>query len=236
MQNFNNQRPEARVATSLIDVHSVFDTIQGEGPFTGHRALFIRLAGCNLQCPRCDTEYTDNRRLWPIYEFVEDIKSRLAPVCDLIVITGGEPFRQAATTRLILALVAGTGSKIQVETNGVFGIPQDLWRFLGSPLHVVVSPKTNKIHESCVVASAFKYVIDHQSVREEDGLPIRALGHKAKPYIARPPIGYKGHIYVNPADERDPVADRANLVAARDSAFRHGYILGVQLHKLVDVP
>ena len=236
MQNFNQQSPEARIAGGLLDVHSIFDTIQGEGPFTGHRAIFIRLAGCNLQCPGCDTDYTSNRKSMTISEVVSEVQFQLAHVCDLIVITGGEPFRQAATTHLILALVAGTVSKIQVETNGVFGIPQDLWRFLGSPLHVVVSPKTNKIHESCVVASAFKYVIDHQSVREEDGLPIRALGHKAKPYIARPPIGYKGHIYVNPADERDPVADRANLVAARDSAFRHGYILGVQLHKLVDVP
>jgi len=236
MRNFNNQPPEAKVRREELDLHSWFDTIQGEGPFTGQRAMFIRLAGCNIQCPGCDTEYTNGRKLHSVDVITEMLATYVHPMCKLFVITGGEPFRQSATTSLILALIAKTECKIQVETNGVFGIPQDLWHFLGNPLHVVVSPKTNRIHESCARASAFKYVIDHKSVREEDGLPILALGHKASPYIARPPAEFDGPIYVNPADERDPVADKANLIAARDSAFKHGYILGVQLHKLVNVP
>ncbi len=38
---------------SSLSVHSLFYTLQGEGPYSGHPAVFIRLAGCNLQCPKC---------------------------------------------------------------------------------------------------------------------------------------------------------------------------------------
>ena len=38
-------------------VQEVFYTLQGEGPFSGQPALFIRLAGCNLRCFWCDTEF-----------------------------------------------------------------------------------------------------------------------------------------------------------------------------------
>ena len=39
-----------------LQVHSIFKTIQGEGPFCGTPCVFVRLAGCNLQCPACDTD------------------------------------------------------------------------------------------------------------------------------------------------------------------------------------
>ena len=44
-----------------LEVVDLWQTIQGEGPFAGMRAIFIRLAGCNLQCPFCDTDYTSKR-------------------------------------------------------------------------------------------------------------------------------------------------------------------------------
>jgi len=61
--SINQQKPEPRAKGdgSILDFHSMFFTIQGEGPFAGHRSIFVRLAGCNLQCPGCDTEYTQGR-------------------------------------------------------------------------------------------------------------------------------------------------------------------------------
>jgi hypothetical protein len=98
-----------------------------------------------------------------------------------------------------------------------------------------VSPKTRRICPETVNATAFKYVLSADSIREEDGLPIQALGHPAKPYIARPPEGYEGIIYINPMDAADPVANRANLIACRDMALKHGHTMGIQMHKLVGV-
>ena len=51
----NTQPTEKRTNSQNLDITEIFFTIQGEGPFSGHRAVFIRLAGCNLQCPACDT-------------------------------------------------------------------------------------------------------------------------------------------------------------------------------------
>ena len=58
----NSQPIEKRSRDAdVLEVHSIFYTLQGEGPFCGSPAIFIRLAGCNLQCPGCDTDYTSKR-------------------------------------------------------------------------------------------------------------------------------------------------------------------------------
>jgi len=51
----NNQRREKMDSDpgGWLEIVSVWDTIQGEGPFAGSPAVFVRLAGCNLQCPFC---------------------------------------------------------------------------------------------------------------------------------------------------------------------------------------
>ena len=76
----------------MLDVHSIFYTIQGEGPFTGCPAVFVRLAGCNLKCPGCDTDYTSNRTPMTAEQILNKILELASPAT-LVVITGGEPFR-----------------------------------------------------------------------------------------------------------------------------------------------
>ena len=38
-------------------IKEIFTSIQGEGPFIGHKQLFVRFCGCNLSCKYCDTDY-----------------------------------------------------------------------------------------------------------------------------------------------------------------------------------
>ena len=38
-------------------VNEIFYSIQGEGHNTGRAALFVRMSGCNLNCPFCDTDH-----------------------------------------------------------------------------------------------------------------------------------------------------------------------------------
>lgn len=233
----NNQVPSQidRDVDGFLLVHSMFYTIQGEGPFAGHPAFFVRLFGCNLQCPFCDTDYTSKKEQMSPVAILNVIKRTEIP-CKLIVITGGEPFRQNITPLVYLLLA--NEYKVQVESNGVL-YPGDDFPWASQNVTVVVSPKTGKIHpETATKAHAYKYVLARDSVGT-DGLPGTALAHPLGGYsnVARPPVGWDGPIYINPMDEQDPVANKNNMQQVAQVVMANPrFIMGVQMHKLVDLP
>jgi organic radical activating enzyme/5-methylcytosine-specific restriction endonuclease McrA len=53
MHGTNQIRKQRLREDGYLQVHEVFNTIQGEGPFAGYRAIFVRLTGCMLQCWWC---------------------------------------------------------------------------------------------------------------------------------------------------------------------------------------
>jgi 7-carboxy-7-deazaguanine synthase len=235
----NLQPPEKRVRDPQhpLEVHSIFYTIQGEGPFAGTPAVFIRLSGCNLQCPGCDTDYTSARMRLQHSLVLEMVNNtHLAHDCKwpgLVVITGGEPFRQDLT-KLIRMLVT-SGYYVQIETNGTF--PPPTYSGFNSRIdlrkgaYIVCSPKTGKVHarvqkEAC----CYKYVMDYRSV-DNDGLPVLALDHTASPRLARPPESMP--VYLQPRDDKDPVLNRLHLEACIASCMKHGYTLQLQIHKII---
>jgi organic radical activating enzyme len=219
---------------SELDVHSIFFTTQGEGPFTGHRAVFIRLAGCNLKCPQCDTDYTTGRSFRSVANIIAEVKEKSKNEKILVVITGGEPFRQQITP--LVSVLRSEGYVVQIESNGTLPPPSiklKLWLSQHS-VHLVISPKTGKIHtETEEVATALKYVVTEGCVNFVDGLPIRALGHPASPQLARPSRIIP--IYIQPADQQDEGLNRANMKTALKSSQQHGHILQLQIHKIVGV-
>lgn len=236
-----NQQPPERKDNgdgSTLDFHSMFFTIQGEGPFAGHRAIFVRLAGCNLQCPGCDTEYTEGRRQIPMRSLVSKIVDTHQKSSydnypfPLIVITGGEPLRQ--TIGPFVEELLKLGYPVQIESNGMFPPDkalEDLFNWCKPFLTLVVSPKTAKVNpKTAEIAACFKYVMQAEYVDPEDGLPMFALEHFKGGKPARPPKRTK--IYLNPYDEKDTVRNAANLAACAESCKKYGHILGVQLHKL----
>ena len=240
------EKPDRANSGLSLDVHSIFYTIQGEGPYCGQPAVFVRLAGCNLQCPLCDTEYTSGRKRLSIHEIAYHIADSYAGErtdkrAPIVVITGGEPFRQNLYP-LCSLLAHGYGYTVQIETNGTLGFPEerfgDLVADLGSTLHlnavyIVCSPKTGKVHPDIQrTAMAFKYVLKAGD-QHEDGLPNTALDHTAHPRVARPERNIP--IYLQPVDEKDDELNRVNLQAVVASCLAHGHNLQLQIHKLINV-
>ena len=119
----------------MIELSETFNSLQGEGPFMGRPATFIRLSGClKPYCPWCDTPQAREKGattgIETLLEQVAGFKN------NFIVITGGEPFLQWETglCKLEQALI-DLGYTIQYETSGKAGIPATVKG------HVVCSPK-----------------------------------------------------------------------------------------------
>lgn len=107
--------------SETLFVSEIFDSLQGEGPSQGYPCSFLRLAGCNLACTWCDTDYSWN---WQKYDVrketstqsVSALATRFRDVPRL-VITGGEPLlQQKALEQLVTALP--TTLPVEIETNG----------------------------------------------------------------------------------------------------------------------
>ncbi len=238
----NNQPIEKREhsADGTLAVHSIFETIQGEGPFCGTPCVFVRLAGCNLQCPACDTDYTSTRKRMGAWEIINEVnalwrKDRWRK--GLVVITGGEPFRQDLTE--LFGYLINAGYYVQIETNGT--LAPTPWNYsvrtdTRDGVYIVCSPKTGKIHDRMYKAAcALKYVVRAGEVHKEDGLPLSALDHPSNPYPARPPEGWQRPVYVQPLDSKDPAENQAHTNEAVASCMQHGYILQIQVHKIIGV-
>jgi 7-carboxy-7-deazaguanine synthase len=129
-------------------VKEIFLTLQGEGMQAGRRAVFLRLAGCNLwtgreedraeaQCNFCDTDFVGmDGENGGRYE-AEALAGRVAEIWTggeraLVVITGGEPLLQL--DGVLIAALHARGFEIAVETNGTLPAPPGIdW--------ICVSPK-----------------------------------------------------------------------------------------------
>lgn len=231
----NIQRPLKQVSATELKVHSIFKTIQGEGPYCGRPAIFIRLWGCNLQCPNCDTEYTDKFQFFYTPEELVHTVNKLKGIQQIstIVVTGGEPFRQKSIYSFLSAL-ARDGYDVQVETNGTYAILEPyMWLFVPNRIKVVCSPKTGTVHPTVAkIACCYKYVGAWNNLAV-DGLPTKALGHPAKPILARPPKGML--VYLQPEDSKDDIVNKRNMDACVQSCMIFGYTLQLQIHKILGV-
>ena len=123
-------------------VTSMFFTLQGEGPYAGQPALFIRLAKCNLDCSFCDTFFDDGN--WMTFEQIEtkihnticgyfnNEKGIAAPDWALnktrigklypnivLVMTGGEPLLQENISAFMQYQQKMYFKAVQVESNGI---------------------------------------------------------------------------------------------------------------------
>jgi 7-carboxy-7-deazaguanine synthase len=95
----------------------LYKSVQGESSFTGLPCIFVRLAGCNLRCAWCDSEYTfTGGKPFTADEIVAAIEA-LQP-CPLIEFTGGEPMLQSRELLPLMQRLLDAGYKLMMETSG----------------------------------------------------------------------------------------------------------------------
>jgi len=123
---------------STINAVEIFSSIQGEGHCVGYRQVFVRLAGCNLECDFCDTpesrqvvascqiEQSPGRRDFretvnpiSIPLLAESINALLVLPHHSVSLTGGEPLCQ---TNEIVMLAPLIKAPIYLETNGTLPV------------------------------------------------------------------------------------------------------------------
>ena len=213
----NPKRGPEKGDGSTLQVVEIFPTLQGEGPFAGHPAVFIRLGGCNLACDFCDTEFESFQPM-----SLEEILKKITPdVADLVVITGGEPLRQEIGP-LCEALLA-KGLRVQIETNGT------LWRELPAGVNIVCSPK---------VTNGAYHPIRPEVLARADGL--KFIVSTTRPHYRNVgEVGQATHavpVYVQPMDEGDAEKNRDNMLHAASLAQNYGYRLSLQTHKILGIP
>ena len=99
-------------------VIEIFSSFQGEGLLVGERQIFVRFAGCNLNCNYCDTnnsKSTDSGKLMTPEDVIGEINRLRTPDCNTISFTGGEP---SLYPEFINEVSRRTDMKVMLETNG----------------------------------------------------------------------------------------------------------------------
>lgn len=222
--------------TPCYKINEFFETIQGEGAFTGQPSIFIRLQGCPVACSWCDTKHTWDIELNDKVSTSQmlnkskesdhwadlTVEQILAVITENgfkakhIVITGGEPC-MVDLTPLCSALESHDFS-CQIETSGTFEIKttQNCW--------VTVSPKVNMRGGYKILQSAMKRAneIKHPVATEQhiDDLKQLLVEHGIT----------KTQVYLQPISQKQ----RATELAIK-TCIENNWRLSVQVHKYLGI-
>lgn len=190
-------------------INEMFQTLQGEGYFTGVPAIFIRLQGCPVGCSWCDTKHTwdkiaerevDMQRIlvktqesdaWgnASAEQLHQIMVNQGYSARHIVITGGEPC--IYDLRPLTELLESVGYRCQIETSGTHEVR------CSAKTWVTVSPKVNMrggydiLPQALARANEIKHPVARQ--RDIDALEqlLATLNDRQERIIALQPISQK---------------------------------------------
>lgn len=116
-------------------VVETFHSLQGEGAWTGVSAFFLRLGGCDVYCPWCDTKESWNSKRHPQKNLDSLVKEAVAVSPAIVVITGGEPLMHDLTP--LTKALHSHSLRVHLETSGAHP-------FSGNFDWVTLSPKPFK--------------------------------------------------------------------------------------------
>ncbi len=191
-----------------MKVNETFLSLQGEGYFTGTAAFFLRLSGCNLRCPFCDTQHQSYTEMSEDEIVAEASRHKSRH----IVITGGEPALQL--TRTLVDKLHEAGFFIQVETNGTLPLPEGIdW--------VTCSPKGD-FPQFPVDELKVLFMGD---VTDPEAIISPLLGKES---------GVK--LYLQPLDTGNEKQNRAILRSCINYVLQHPrWSLSLQTHKIIGI-
>lgn len=200
-----------------LPVHEQFHSWQGEGIHLGRSAYFIRLFGCPVHCPWCDSAGTwhpdyipqnvEKAAVSDLVQKAEDSGS------EFVVVTGGEP--AIHDLRELTKTLRDAGLPAHLETSGAFEIR-------GSFDWITLSPKWQKLPlaENLKLASEFKIIVENESSIEKW---IQELG---KSLEGMRPVWL--HPEWTQRSNQKVLESITNAVKQYGGPFRAGY----QMHKL----
>ncbi|MBT0727972.1 7-carboxy-7-deazaguanine synthase QueE [Rosenbergiella australiborealis] len=193
----------------LYPINEMFQTLQGEGFYTGAPAIFIRLQGCPVGCSWCDTKHT-----WEKYadkqQSLSDIVNKTAEseawadvsveqllavvrehgwTAKHIVITGGEPALYDLTA--LTEYFEQQGFQCQIETSGTHPIR------CSDATWVTVSPKVNMrggydvLNSALLRANEVKHPVGRQRDIDALDLLLSQVPPSSQRIIALQPISCK---------------------------------------------
>lgn len=191
-----------------MKVVEIFSSIQGEGYWLGTNVTFIRLAGCNLRCSFCDTDFSHGEEMT-----VEQVVAEVLKVStgNTVVITGGEPTINPQFKELCVALKVA-GFFINLETNGTSAVSHELVDW------ITCSPKADADYKCLCDADEIKLVVTPEFDYEDPR--INALATRFNTVWLQPE-----------GSQMQEMWHKADTIVHMDNRFR----VGVQLHKLMEV-
>lgn len=209
-------------------VVEIFLSINGEGQFAGELSVFVRFAGCNLNCGYCDTAWANQENTEYTWMSAEEIVQRIQATGILrTTLTGGEPLLQTGIRELLKELIRIPELLIEIETNGSIDIRpyQKLsdrisytldYKLPGSGMEASMC-LTN--YETVTKGDTVKFVISNREDME-----------KAEKIIRTYNLQNRCHVYLS------PVYGRINAAVIVDYMKEHtlnGVRLQLQLHKYI---
>lgn len=221
--------------TTILGVNEIFETIQGEATFTGTPAVFVRLQGCDVGCPWCDTKHTwkldpamQVERLVSIVTKIEDTPlyarvsaEQLAQMLTgydarHVVITGGEPcnYDLAELTERLIKM----GRTVQVETSGTepVRVAEKAWVTLSPKIDM---PGRKKVRQDAVdLCNEIKMPVGKWR-------DVERLIDFVRKYDAN-----HATIWLQPLSQ----SEKATNVCIQ-AATQHGWRISVQTHKYLGV-
>lgn len=222
--------PTKKVGLIKMDFKVVerFVSINGEGRRSGQLAIFIRFAGCNLNCSYCDTLWANEKDVSyelisskDIYDYIKSQKIKN------VTLTGGEPLMQKGIVELLKVLSKDKELYVEIETNGSVLLDEFL-DIENSPSFTMDYKLPSSNMENKMALDNFRYLTNKDTVKFVSG-SIEDL-EKAKEIIKKYNLVNTTNIYIS------PVLGKINLdtiVEFMKNNKMNGVNLQLQLHKII---